>query len=89
MKKIFQNSQTMLNQSKDFWSVSEMFCNAYMYAEHGLSYTVYEINDMQFSVTNENHGYYKWQVKGINNPYLGSAPTKSGALDIIRQFSKY
>jgi len=89
MKKIFQNSKAMLNQSKDFWSVSEMFINAYWYAEHGLSYTVYEMNGMQFEITNEGHGYFKWYVKGIANPYSGQAPTKSGALGIVRELSKY
>ena len=88
MKKIFQNSKAMLNYSKDFWSVSEMFIDAYWCAEHGLSYTVYEMNGMQFEVTNEGHGYGKWVVKGLTHSCFGTAPTKALALDIIEKVSQ-
>ena len=88
MKKIYQNSQNMLRFERTFWT-GDYALKGYDYAISHLSYTVYEINDMQFSVTNEGHGYYKWEVKGLNNPYSGRVSSKSGALDIIRQFSKY
>ena len=89
MKKIYQNSQNMLRFKKEHFWKSDYALKGYDYAISGLSYTVYEINDMQFSVTNEGHGYWKWEVKGLNNPYTGKVSSKSGALDIIRQFSKY
>tara|TARA_R100000008_G_scaffold86617_1_gene80485 strand:- start:2793 stop:3059 length:267 start_codon:yes stop_codon:yes gene_type:complete len=88
MYKIFQNTKAMLNyELKKFECEFEK--KGYWYAEHNLSYSIYEMNGMQFEITNEGHGYFKWYAKGIANPYSGQAPTKSGALDIVRELSKY
>tara|TARA_R100001443_G_scaffold104923_1_gene113756 strand:+ start:1455 stop:1721 length:267 start_codon:yes stop_codon:yes gene_type:complete len=88
MKKLFQNGKGMLKWGLEYW-LSEFEKEGYWYAEHNLSYSIYEMNGMQFEITNEGHGYFKWYVKGIANPYSGQAPTKSGALDIVRELSKY
>jgi len=89
MNKLFQNGKGMLRWGFEYWLGGEFEKKGYWYAEHNLSYSVYEMNKMKFEVTNEGHGCYKWQVKGINNPYSGQASTKSGVLDIIKQVSKY
>ena len=58
------------------------------YEDCGLSYSVYQVDGLDFQVTNDGHGYWKWNFKGIGNTYSGQAHTKAGALSIINQLKE-
>tara|TARA_R100000995_G_scaffold84220_2_gene62255 strand:- start:3114 stop:3401 length:288 start_codon:yes stop_codon:yes gene_type:complete len=88
IRKLYQNGKRTLEYDiKD--CTNELENTGWQLAKMDISYTVYNVNEWSYEVTNDGSNYWKWNIVGVNNSFKTQAKTKSDALDILKSDAKY